>query len=99
MKISYGKNVYGEDEISSVVSQLKKTTQMTKEQKYNHTAKMIIGIDIVLNSELCICEFSSNVSRFIKLAHKDKKKYKIINSNRDIRNNESEIIKTVFKLV
>ena len=36
---------------------------------------------------------------FLKLAHKDKKKYKIINSNRDIRNNESEIIKTVFKLV
>jgi len=30
MKISYGKNVYGEDEISSVVSQLKKTTQMGK---------------------------------------------------------------------
>lgn len=28
MKISYGKNVYGEQEINSVVSQLKKTTQM-----------------------------------------------------------------------
>ena len=28
MKISYGKNVYGNEEINSVVSQLKKTTQM-----------------------------------------------------------------------
>ena len=28
MKISYGKNVYGAEEIRSVVSQLKKTTQM-----------------------------------------------------------------------
>ena len=30
MKISYGKNVYGKDEITSVVNQLKKTTQMGK---------------------------------------------------------------------
>ena len=28
MKISYGKNVYGREEISAVVKQLKKTTQM-----------------------------------------------------------------------
>lgn len=63
--------------ISDVFEDLTKNTPvtlMTKEQKYNHTAKMIIGIDIVLNSELCICEFSSNVSRFIKLAHKDSNK-------------------------
>ena len=28
MKISYGKNVYGKEEINSVVKQLQKTTQM-----------------------------------------------------------------------
>ena len=28
MRISYGKNVYGKDEINAVVKQLKKTTQM-----------------------------------------------------------------------
>ena len=28
MKISYGKNVYGDEEIIAVVNQLKKTTQM-----------------------------------------------------------------------
>ena len=28
MKISYGKNVYGQQEINAVVNQLKKTTQM-----------------------------------------------------------------------
>ena len=28
MKISYGKNVYGKEEINAVLSQLKKTTQM-----------------------------------------------------------------------
>ena len=30
MKISYGKNVYGSDEIAAVTRQLKKTTQMGK---------------------------------------------------------------------
>lgn len=33
MKISYGKNVYNNEEISAVVSQLKKTTQMSKSVK------------------------------------------------------------------
>ena len=28
MKISYGKNVYGKEEINAVLKQLKKTTQM-----------------------------------------------------------------------
>ena len=28
MKISYGKNVYGNEEINAVLNQLKKTTQM-----------------------------------------------------------------------
>lgn len=30
MKISYGQNVYGKEEINAVVNQLKKTTQMGK---------------------------------------------------------------------
>lgn len=71
--------------VSDVFEDLTKNTPvilMTKEQKYNHTEKMIIGIDIVLNSELCICEFSSNVSRFIKLAHKDSNKvYNVLDIN------------------
>ena len=28
MKVSYGKNVYGKDEINAVINQLRKTTQM-----------------------------------------------------------------------
>ena len=33
MKISYGKNVYGKEEIKAVVTQLKKTTQMSASVK------------------------------------------------------------------
>jgi len=30
---------------------------------------MIIGIDFCLKSNICVCDYQSNVSRFIKLAH------------------------------
>ena len=33
MRIEYGKNVYGKEEISAVVKQLKKTTQMSDSVK------------------------------------------------------------------
>ena len=33
MRITYGKNVYGSEEISAVVKQLKKTTQMSDSVK------------------------------------------------------------------
>ena len=47
----------------------KPVDQMTPEEIYDHTITMIIGIDIVLESGYCICDYQSNVSRFIKLAH------------------------------
>jgi len=58
--------------INKVRRQLHNTTEvinMTPEQKYKHTMDMIIGLDIVLCSQICICDYQSNVSRFIKLAH------------------------------
>ena len=36
---------------------------------------------------------------FLKLAKKENRKYKIINSNLDIKNNEKEIIHTIDKLL
>lgn len=43
--------------------------QMNNLDIYNHTLNMIIGIDIILKSNICIVDYSSNVSRFIKLNH------------------------------
>lgn len=62
------------DYINSVKDTLQKTLSvhcMNPEQKYQHTIDMIVGIDIVLHSEYCILDYQSNVSRFIKLAHKN----------------------------
>jgi hypothetical protein len=36
-----------------------------------HTLTMLIGINILLESEYCILDYQSNVSRFIKLSHKN----------------------------
>ena len=47
----------------------KSVDMMNNVEIYEHTMNMIIGIDIVLNSNICITEYSSNVARFIKLAH------------------------------
>ena len=49
----------------------KPITEMNNEEIFKHTLDMIIGLDIVLNSSLVITEYSSNVSRFIKLKHKN----------------------------
>ena len=45
-------------------------------------------------------KFYSNVQKgFLKIAKKNKKKYQIIDSNLDIKFNETEIIKTVEKII
>lgn len=53
------------------INKVKSVDEMNKIEISKHVTDMIIGIDIVLNSQYCICEYSSNVSRFIKLTHKN----------------------------
>ena len=48
----------------------KPITEMTPEEKYEHTMELITSVDICINSNFCICDYKSNVARFIKLAHK-----------------------------
>ena len=60
--------------IASVIDKLRSTIpidQLNNEDKYQHTLDMLIGIQIVLEANIVICEYSSNVARFIKLANKD----------------------------
>jgi len=47
----------------------KPVDKMNAEEIYVHTMDMIIGVDIVLHSNICVCEYSSNAALFIKLAH------------------------------
>ena len=51
----------------------KTLTEMTPQEMYKHTLDMLIGIDILANSNMCVLDYQSNVSRFIKLFHKNPK--------------------------
>jgi hypothetical protein len=56
---------------------------------FKHTLDMIIGIDIVLKSNICILDYQSNVSRFIKLAHNNSNNvYDLRNIDLDINYNK-----------
>ena len=68
----------------------KPVDQMNSAEIYFHTIEMLIGIDIVLNSNKCIIDYESNISRFIKIAH--------INPNNvyDINNTNIELDKLSF---
>lgn len=51
------------------LNQMKSVNEMNKDEIYKHTLDMIIGVDIVLHSNICILDNQSNVSRFISIAH------------------------------
>lgn len=42
---------------------------MSPEDKYKHVEDMLIGIELVSSSKICVTDYQSNVSRFIKLRH------------------------------
>ena len=49
----------------------KPISEMSPDEKYAHTIELITSVDICINSKYCICDYKSNVSRFIKVAHKN----------------------------
>ena len=69
MKISYGKNVYGKEEIKAVLNQLKKTTQMGKSVTNfeNKIAKLFSKkFGLMVNSGSSALTLATNVLNFKK---------------------------------
>ena len=63
----------------------KPVNTMNNIEIYEHTMDMIIGIDIVLNSNICVTDYLSNVARFIKLSHNNSNNvFNILDLNNDI---------------
>ena len=85
-------NHVNKDYLNSIKENIKNTKsvdEMNSDEIYKHTIDMIVGIDILINSNICICDFQSNVSRFVKLAHKNSDNvFDIINPNSDIDYNK-----------
>jgi len=57
------------DKIRNNLQGTVEVVNMNPEQVYEHTIDMIVGLDIVFHSSICVLDYQSNVSRFIKLAH------------------------------
>ena len=60
------------DYLFTIIGKLNDTKPVDKMdniEKYNHVMTMIVGIDIIIHSNICITDYQSNVSRFIKLSH------------------------------
>lgn len=72
------------NQIKNQLIHSKSVEDMDNNEKYEHTITMIIGIDICTKSNICICDYQSNVSRFIKLFHNNPNNvYDIINEDVD----------------
>ena len=74
--------------LTTIIDKLNNTKaveDMNDSEIYKHTIDMIIGIDIILTSNICITDYQSNVSRFIKLTHKyPENVYDIMSSSNNI---------------
>lgn len=67
----------------------KTVEQMNSEEVYEHALTMIAGIDLVCKSRICICDYESNVGRFIKLFHRESNNvYDVLNPDKDIDYNK-----------
>jgi hypothetical protein len=85
-------NTRNSEYISTIINQLKDTktvVDMDNNEKFSHTLDLLIGVDILLHSNLCITDYQSNVARFIKLAHNNPNNvFDIINPNTKLDNNK-----------
>jgi hypothetical protein len=81
-------NEENRDYLNEIIEHLEKTkpvNEMNPDEKYEHTITMIIGIELLVDSNICICDYQSNVSRFVKLLHNNPDNvYDIIDSENDI---------------
>jgi len=80
---------YPPNQLKDKMTNNKSVEDMNNEEIKQHTLDMIIGIDIVKNSDYCILDYQSNVSRFIKLFHNNPKNViNIMDVNNDIDYNK-----------
>jgi hypothetical protein len=58
------------DYVNKIKNNLSKPiSDMNLQERYDHTMELLTSVDICINSKYCICDYKSNVSRFIKIAH------------------------------
>lgn len=68
---NFGKNTDYIKSTASAMKQSKPVESMNADEIYDHTITMICGIELVRMSKICVCDYESNVARFIKLIHQN----------------------------
>jgi hypothetical protein len=69
--ISIEKNqIYLRENLESL-QKCKPLEMQTPDEIYQHTMDMLIGIDMIFHGRICITDYQSNITRFIKLGHPD----------------------------
>ena len=66
---TYPQNCAYLQKVEKTMRETKSLNRMNDREIYDHQVEMLAGIDILLHSGICVCDYRSNVSRFVKLAH------------------------------
>lgn len=73
------------DTVIDKINKSKSVDEMNHDEKYKHTIDLLTDVDILINSNICVLDYQSNISRFVKLAHNDPENvYDILNPNKEI---------------
>jgi hypothetical protein len=68
---------------------IKPLSDMSLKEKKEHMYELLTGVDILINSSMCVVDYETNVGRFIKYAHKNPRNvFDVNNPNRDINYNK-----------
>jgi hypothetical protein len=49
----------------------KPISEMNQQERYDHVMELLTSVEICIKSKICVCDYKSNVSRFIKIAHQN----------------------------
>jgi hypothetical protein len=69
----------------------KPIADMSLQERYEHTIELLTSVDICSHSRTAVCDFESNVSRFIKLFHDDFNSVYDVKNQHDIINLDSKV--------
>jgi hypothetical protein len=60
-----------DNDLKSKFQNIKPISEMSPEEKKEHMLELLTGVDILLNSNLCVVDYNTNVGRFVKYSHKN----------------------------
>lgn len=57
--------------LKTIKNKSKPISEMNPQERYDHVMELLTSVEICIKSKICVCDYKSNVSRFIKIAHRN----------------------------